>query len=85
MRHLDLEMKSPLYRHFTETLTGVVTIRAFGWRTQFLPENHKLLDDSQKPYYLLFCIQRWLAVVMDLFVAGIATVLVMPSSADNIC
>ncbi|OBT93873.2 hypothetical protein VE01_08497 [Pseudogymnoascus verrucosus] len=76
MRHLDLEAKSPLYRHFTETLNGVVTIRAFGWRPSFLKENHRLLDDSQKPYYLLFCIQRWLAVVMDLFVAGIATVLV---------
>lgn len=76
MRHLDLEAKSPLYRHFTETLNGVVTIQAFGWRPSFLKENHRLLDDSQKPYYLLFCIQRWLAVVMDLFVAGIATVLV---------
>lgn len=76
MRHLDLEAKSPLYRHFTETGSGVVTIRAFGWEEAFLQENQKLLDYSQKPYYLLFCIQRWLAVVMDLFVAGIAVVLV---------
>lgn len=76
MRHLDLEAKSPLYRQFTETMNGVITIRAFGWKSAFLQENHKLLDYSQKPYYLLFCIQRWLAVVMDLFVAGIAIVLV---------
>lgn len=31
---------------------------------------------SQKPYYLLFCIQQWLNVVMDLFITGIAMVLV---------
>ncbi|KAE9377881.1 putative ABC multidrug transporter [Stipitochalara longipes BDJ] len=76
LRHLDLEAKSPLYTHFTETLSGVVTIRAFGWKPAFLEENLRLLDFSQKPYYLLFCIQRWLGVVMDLFVAGIAIVLV---------
>lgn len=76
LRHLDLESKSPLYTHFTETLSGVATIRAFGWQQEFQQENLRLLDRSQKPYYLLFCIQRWLNVVMDLFVTGIAVVLV---------
>lgn len=76
LRHLDLESKSPLYTHFTETLNGVATIRAFGWQQGFQEDNLRFLDQSQKPYYLLFCIQRWLNVVMDLFVAGIAIVLV---------
>ncbi|KAH8203470.1 hypothetical protein TruAng_002341 [Truncatella angustata] len=76
LRHLDLESKSPLYTHFTETLSGVATIRAFGWQQGFQEENFRFLDQSQKPYYLLFCIQRWLNVVMDLFVTGIAIVLV---------
>ncbi|KAK2043559.1 P-loop containing nucleoside triphosphate hydrolase protein [Colletotrichum somersetense] len=76
MRHLDLESKSPLYTHFTETLNGVVTIRAFGWQQGFVKEQLRLLDISQRPYYLLFCIQRWLAVMLDLFVAVIATILV---------
>jgi len=30
---------------------------------------------SQKPYYLLFCIQRWLNVVLDLLVAILAVIL----------
>ncbi|KAF9882288.1 ABC multidrug transporter [Colletotrichum karsti] len=76
MRHLDLECKSPLYTHFTETLNGVVTIRAFGWQQEFVKEQLHLLDVSQKPYYMLFCIQRWLAIVLDLFVTVIATALV---------
>lgn len=81
MRHLDLEAKSSLYRQFTETLNGVITIRAFGWKPAFLGENHKLPDFPPKQYYLLFCIQLWLAVVMDLFVAGIAIVLVRIKSS----
>ncbi|KAK1958778.1 ABC multidrug transporter [Colletotrichum sublineola] len=76
MRHIDLESKSPLYTHFTETLNGVVTIRAFGWQPGFVQEQLRLLDISQRPYYLLFCIQRWLGIMLDLFVAVIATILV---------
>ncbi|KAK9420894.1 putative ABC transporter FUM19 [Seiridium unicorne] len=76
LRHLDIESKSPLYTHFTETLNGVATIRAFGWQQGFQEESLRFLDQSQKPFYLLFCVQRWLNVVMDLFVTGIAIVLV---------
>jgi ABC-type multidrug transport system fused ATPase/permease subunit len=36
----------------------------------------RLLDVSQKPYYLLLCIQRWLVLVLDLVVAGQTVVLV---------
>jgi ABC-type multidrug transport system fused ATPase/permease subunit len=75
IRFLDLEAKSPLYTHFVETLTGLSTIRGFGWQTKFLEECLLRLDISQKPYYLLFCIQRWLNVVLDLMVAILAIIL----------
>lgn len=76
MRHLDLEAKSPLYRLFTETAAGVVTIRAFGWKGNVIQEHMQQLDRSQRPYYMMYCIQRWLNVVLDLLVAAIAIVLV---------
>jgi len=76
IRFLDLECKSPLYTHFTETLEGLSTIRAFGWQDQFMKENLKRLDTSQKPYYLLYCIQRWLNLVL-LVLVGIMAVAVM--------
>ncbi|KAK6611684.1 ABC transporter [Botrytis cinerea] len=76
LRLLDLESKSPLYSHFTETLSGLTTIRAFGWQTQSAEKNRELLDVSQKPYYLLYCIQRWLNLVLDLVIAGIAVILI---------
>ncbi|KAK0104754.1 hypothetical protein ONS95_005024 [Cadophora gregata] len=75
MRLLDLEAKSPLYSHFIESLSGLVTIRAFGWGENFKERNLALLDISQKPYYLLFCIQRWLALALDLMVTILAVIL----------
>lgn len=75
LRFLDLEAKSPLYSHLLETLNGLTTIRAFGWQRYEVEQNVDLLDRSQRPYYMLSCVQRWLALVMDLLVAGIAVVL----------
>ncbi|KAJ3962062.1 hypothetical protein N0V92_001239 [Colletotrichum tropicale] len=76
LRHIDLEAKSPLFTHFTEVLAGLPTLRAFSWRPAMLRESQTLLDASQRPYYLFFCVQRWLNVVLDLFVAGMALCLV---------
>lgn len=76
LRYLDLESRSPLYSHFIETLEGLSTIRAFGWEEAFSRTAAQRLDDSQKPYYLLFCIQRWLQFVLDMITAGVATLVV---------
>ncbi|RAK74447.1 putative multidrug resistance protein [Aspergillus fijiensis CBS 313.89] len=76
MRFLDLEAKSPLYTHFMETLEGLMTIRAFGWQHAFTMRSNHLLDESQKPYYLLYCIQRWLDLVLQLLIGTLAVILV---------
>lgn len=75
LRLMDLEAKSPLYTHFIESLSGLVTLRAFGWSEPSMRKNIQYLDASQKPYYLLFSVQRWLNLVLDLVVAGIAIIL----------
>ncbi|KAF3903751.1 hypothetical protein ABW21_db0209889 [Orbilia brochopaga] len=72
VRLLDIEAKSPLYTHFQETLAGISTVRAFNWEIAFREENEKLLSLSQKPYYYLATIQRWLAMVLDFIVAVLA-------------
>ncbi|EED18573.1 ATP-binding cassette transporter, putative [Talaromyces stipitatus ATCC 10500] len=77
MRLLDLEAKSPLFSQFIESLSGLVTIRAFGWSSRFEEQNLILLDASQKPYYLLFCIQRWLELTLDLTVTGLGVILMV--------
>ena len=76
MRHLDLEAKSPLYTLFMETATGLQHIRAFKWQASFRDRCLNLLNYSQKPYYLMFCIQRWLVLVLDCCVSCIAIAIV---------
>lgn len=77
VRLLDLEAKSPLYTHFIESLSGLVTIRAFGWSEDFIDQSLRALDNSQQAYYLLFCIQRWLSIVLDVMVAVLAILLMV--------
>lgn len=79
IRHLDLEAKSPLYTHFSETISGLITVRAMGWKQEFVEENNERLNKSQTPFYLVYCIQRWLNIVLDFFVCFIATILVAVS------
>ncbi|UZP45665.1 hypothetical protein NXS19_013477 [Fusarium pseudograminearum] len=58
LRLLDLEEKAPLYTQFLETLSGLATIRAFGWGSAVIEANHALVDRSQRPFYLLMIVQR---------------------------
>jgi ATP-binding cassette subfamily C (CFTR/MRP) protein 1 len=74
MRHLDLEAKSPLYTNFLETLEGLSTIRAFGWEQRLMAVSNQRLDISQRPYYLMYCIQRWLNIVLQLLIGGMAVI-----------
>ncbi|KAJ4349627.1 uncharacterized protein N0V89_008243 [Didymosphaeria variabile] len=76
VRLLDIEAKAPVYLHFLETTNGAKTIRAFGWQHAFKERLHALLNRSQKPVYLLYCIQQWLALALDLIVAVLAAILV---------
>ncbi|KAF4345669.1 multidrug resistance [Fusarium beomiforme] len=76
IRLLDLEAKSPLYTHFTDTIKGVATIRAFGWEPYDIAYSNKLLDTSQRPAYLLAMIQQWLGTLLHFIVTGTAVLLV---------
>ena len=75
LRQLDLEAKSPLHSQYMETFSGLATIRAFGWQPQLLQEHFRLLDISQEPFYLLYCVQRWLQLVLNLVIAGLIVVI----------
>lgn len=76
LRFLDLEQKAPLYTQFLETLAGLPTLRAFGWSAPAVARNHALVDASQRPFYLLVMVQRWLVLVLDLVTAALALLVV---------
>lgn len=72
LRLLELESRATVNTSLLETVQGIETIRAFGWRNEVTLDNVRAVDMSQRPFYLLLCLQRWLNVVLDLLVAGVA-------------
>jgi ATP-binding cassette subfamily C (CFTR/MRP) protein 1 len=85
---MELEAKSPMVKHVTETVEGLSTIRAFGWQEQYQDLAIQCIDSSQRPNYLLACMQCWLAVALNLLVAAIGTLVValatmIPSSSGG--
>lgn len=54
-----------------------MTVRAFGWQGDFQDKEVELLDASQKPFYLLFCVQQWLVFVLDLMVTVLGMILML--------
>ncbi|KAL7898266.1 multidrug resistance-associated protein [Trichoderma sp. SZMC 28014] len=72
LRVLELENQATLYQWVLETVEGVVTIRAFGWSSAAEKKSFKALDWSLQPRYALMCVQRWLSLVLNLIVSGIA-------------
>lgn len=74
--HVRIESKAPIASLFIDTIQGLSTIHAFGWGQDYIQKSFTLLDLSQKPYYLLFCVQRWLLLVLALTVAGLMMLVV---------
>lgn len=76
IRIIELESRSAVFSSLLETSTGVETIRSFKWTPFVTEENITALDLSQRPFYLLFCLQRWLGIVLNLLGGGIAVVVI---------
>ncbi|KAF5016110.1 hypothetical protein F66182_12314, partial [Fusarium sp. NRRL 66182] len=73
LRFLELESRAGVFSNFLETVEGLETIRSFGWSKAMIDANVRSIDDSQRPDFLLLCLQRWLKIVLDLLAAAIAT------------
>ncbi|KAG0255134.1 hypothetical protein DFQ27_006425 [Actinomortierella ambigua] len=65
LKRLDSAARSPMYGHFGETLSGLVTIRSFGHGERFAMQATKMLDQSQQVYYLTNSTQRWLQMMLE--------------------
>lgn len=72
LRILELSSRAAVLSSLTEMIAGARTIRAFGWQSHIILQASSVLNSSQRPLYLLLCLQRWLNVVLDLLVAAVA-------------
>ncbi|KAF4584938.1 hypothetical protein EYR40_001764 [Pleurotus pulmonarius] len=66
-KRLDSLMRSALYASYSETLTGLSTIRAYRTQDTAVTHANKRLDMENRAYYMTIAIQRWLAVRLDVF------------------
>lgn len=66
LKRLDSISKSPIFQHFSETLVGVTTIRAFGDEQRFIKENLSMIDQNSMPFFYLWVVNRWLSFRIDL-------------------
>lgn len=76
VRLIDIEAKSPLYKLFIETVAGISTIRSYLWESAWNQRFQDVLNQAQRPYYMLLCIQQWLSIVLDLIVGSLAVITV---------
>ncbi|KAG0361088.1 hypothetical protein BG005_009196 [Podila minutissima] len=66
LKRLDSAARSPMYAHFGETLSGLVTIRAYNNGSRFNVQATTLLDRSQQTGYLANASARWLQLMMEM-------------------
>ncbi|XP_074152159.1 ATP-binding cassette sub-family C member 2 [Sminthopsis crassicaudata] len=66
LRRLDSVTKSPIYSHFSETVSGLSIIRAFEHQQRFQKHNENLIDTNKKCVFSWIISNRWLAIRLEL-------------------
>lgn len=65
LKRYESILRSPIHQHFSETLIGVTTIRAYGQEHRFMRENLMKIDNNNRPFFYLWVANRWLHLRVD--------------------
>lgn len=65
LKRLDSVSKSPIYAHFSETLAGASTIRAYRQSHRFSLESEWRVDNNARAWFAGVAANRWLAVRLE--------------------
>lgn len=87
LKRMEATSRSPIFQNFEETLSGAVSIRAYGDTRRFQTTNMDAIDDSHRPYFYLWQSNRWLGftcgtVSMVVSVVASAAVIAFSSKID---
>jgi ABC-type multidrug transport system fused ATPase/permease subunit len=66
VKRLESILRSTLSAKFSEGLSGIATIRAYGLKDRFIADLRKAIDDVDSAYYLTYSNQRWLSMRLDM-------------------
>ena len=76
-KRLESLARSPVYSHFSETLGGLSTIRAYGESNSFISDFESKLDVSTQAAYCIKSGDRWLSTRLELIgacITGLASI-----------
>ncbi|XP_022645623.1 canalicular multispecific organic anion transporter 2-like isoform X2 [Varroa jacobsoni] len=65
LKRIDSTSRSPIYMHFSETLTGCTSIRAYGAEGRFIALSNLKTDINHSAYYPSLAASRWLSVRLE--------------------
>ncbi|KAI0710130.1 P-loop containing nucleoside triphosphate hydrolase protein [Earliella scabrosa] len=82
LKRIDNMLRSLLYAHFAESLSGLPTIRSYGEVQRFLRDNEFYVDLEDRAAFLTVTNQRWLAIRLD-FLGGIMVFIVAMLAVSN--
>ncbi|GAA5922614.1 uncharacterized protein JCM15063_003362 [Sporobolomyces koalae] len=74
LKRTESVTRSPIFSLFGETLLGVTTLRAYGDGSRFLEQIFSLIDTNNRPFFVLWGVNRWLSVRVD-FYGGLVALL----------
>lgn len=80
MKRFESVLRSHVFSRFSESISGVASIRAYGLQDHFSRSISDAIDEMDSAYFLTFSNQRWLSVRLDavgyimVFVTGILVV-----------
>ncbi|CAG7734589.1 unnamed protein product [Allacma fusca] len=66
LKRLESVSRSPIYSHFSETLTGATTIRAFRVENRFITESERTIDLNLMSYQPSIVSNRWMSICLEI-------------------
>ncbi|GJP86641.1 hypothetical protein CLOP_g16639 [Closterium sp. NIES-67] len=73
LKRIDGLSRSPIYAHFSQSLQGVVSVRAYGAAHAFLQHFVALIDANHRAYIQFVHAGRWLGIRLDLCASALVT------------
>ena len=77
LQRLEAVTRSPIFTHFSETLNGLSTIRAFGRTSRFEEQNFTLVAANTRCFFNQDLASQWIAQRLDFCSAAIAAITVL--------
>jgi len=73
LQRTDATTRSPVYAHFSETLTDVDTLRAYGRAGEASGRSAALVDANHRAFFALKSADQWLSLRLEVVGAGLVT------------